>query len=173
MEEYIKYIVEKDSETIFNEKFEERIIEVVLGDTEAYQNLKAEGTDEETLPVEWINREDIYLANFSFNMFVRSKKIMASDLNLEYFKTLWDNYILTSDYYIQVANYMNNSDDYLSGERYQLKESNQTPSAKHKSNLIQNMKSLQASFQGHPEKDSLYVQKVGQMGIELLEIIQN
>lgn len=176
MEQYIAYILEKDRETIFNPKLEEKVIAKILGDTAAYQTLAnevVERDNEGILPVEWVAREDNSLANFSFTMFLQSKKLMASELDFEKFKSLWEHYLLTADYYIQVANYMLNSDDYLSGERYKLKATEEAPQQTHKSNLVQNMKKLQASFQGHPEKESVYVQKVGQIGIELSYLIQN
>lgn len=172
MEQYIKYIIDKDRELIFSPKYEEEIIPKILGDTKGYRRL-VNKNNEETLSVEWTEPTDPYLATFSFNMFIRSKKIMPVDLDEENFIILWDNYTMTPDYFIQVANYMLNSDDYKSGARIKMKSEEVNNPEFPNGNLGQNMRDLQASFQGHPEKESEYVQKMGTIGTELFSIVNS
>lgn len=172
MEQYITYILDKDRELIFNPEYEVEVIETILGETEGYQNLKEKNAGESPLPVEWVTREDLNLARFSFQMFIRSKKIMLSDITQEEFLILWDNYTHTPDYFIQVVNYMLNSDDYKLGARIKLQSEEAVASDFPNPNLEQNMRDLQGSFQGNPVGESQYVQKVGRIGSELLQIIQ-
>ena len=105
-------------------------------------------------------------------MFIRSKKIMLVDITHEDFIILWDNYTHTQDYFIQVANYMINSDDYKSGARIQLESEEKQASEFPEPNLQENMRNLQGSFQDNPIEESQYVQKVGRIGSELLQIIR-
>ncbi|HZK22696.1 MAG TPA: hypothetical protein VFC62_01195 [Atopostipes sp.] len=168
MEQYIQYILEKDKELIFNPETEAQVIQTILGDTDGYQPLQAEHNGN----IEWVVREDIDLARFSFQMFIRSKKIMLVDITHEDFIILWDNYTHTQDYFIQVANYMLNSNDYTSGARIQLESEEKQTSEFPEPNLQENMRNLQGSFQGNPIEESQYVQKVGRIGSELLQIIR-
>ncbi len=172
MEQYIQYILEKDRELVFHPDYETQVIETVLGDTEGYQKLKAEHAGERPLPVGWVVRTDLDLAKFSFQMFIRSKKIMLNDIDYESFQVLWDNYIQTPDYFIQVANYMINNDDYTSGARIKLQSEEVEVTNFPEGNLGPNMKELQASFQGNPIGETQYVQKVGKLGTELFKMIQ-
>ena len=172
MEQYIQYILDKDKELIFNPETEVQVIQTILEDTEGYQTLQAKHEGEDLLPVEWVVREDTDLAKFSFQMFIRSKKIMLVDITHEDFIILWDNYTHTQDYFIQVANYMINSDDYKSGARIQLESEETQTSEFPEPNLQENMRNLQGSFQGNPVEESQYVQKVGRIGSELLQIIR-
>lgn len=172
MEQYIQYILDKDKELIFNPKNEAQVIKTILGDTEGYKMLEDKYEGEESLPVEWVTREDSNLARFSFQMFIRSKKIMTVDLTHEDFLILWENYTYTPDYFIQVANYMINSDDYKLGARIKLQSEDTVSSEFLQPNLQENMRALQGSFQGNPIEESQYVQKVGRIGTELLQIIR-
>ncbi len=169
---YIQYIQDKDKKIIFHPKYEAQVIKTVLGETKGYQQIKAENENEESLPVIWVTDDDLELAKFSFQMFVRSKKIMLTDISQEEFLILWDNYTRTPDYFIQVTNYMLNSDDYTSGARIQLQTDEDKTVDFPKGNLPQNMKNLQSSFQGQPEKESQYVQNVASIGTELFHIFQ-
>lgn len=169
MEEFIQFILEKDRVLIFKPEIEDEVIATILGDTKAYAKLQEE-TEQEIIPAEWVDREDIFLGNFSLNMFLRTRKLMGNEFELDEFKKVWTNYTQTEDYYIQIANYMINSDDYRYADRYKLKNG-ETPTLSHKSNLIKNMQELQQSFQGNPVAESLYVQKVGLIGKKLFKII--
>ena len=168
MEQYIQYILDKDTELIFNPETEAQVIQTILGDTDGYQSLETKHNGN----IEWVVREDMDLAKFSFQMFIRSKKIMLVDITHEDFIILWDNYTHTQDYFIQVANYMINSDDYKSGARIQLESEEKQASEFPEPNLQENMRTLQGSFQGNPPEESQYVQKVGRIGSELLQIIR-
>lgn len=153
---------------IFNPETEAQVIQTILGDTDGHHSLQAKHNGN----IEWVVREDIDLARFSFQMFIRSKKIMLVDITHEDFIILWDNYTHTQDYFIQVANYMLNSNDYTSGARIQLQSEEKQTSEFPEPNLQENMQNLQGSFQGNPIEESQYVQKVGRIGSELLQIIR-
>lgn len=169
MEQIIAYIKDKNRELIFNPTNEEKVIGLILGDTEPYKKLdeKHEG---EFLPVEWIERQDDMLAKFSLSMFTRTKKLMLVDIQYEEFLVLWDDYTHSMDYYIQVANYMLNSDDYTSGDRYQLKGEEKEANFR-ESNMPQNMQKLNQNIQMDEATGGNYLNKVSRIGSELQSLL--
>lgn len=169
MEQMITYIQDKDRELIFNKVNEEKVIALILGDTEAYKELDEEH-EEDILPVEWVENSDETLAKFSLSMFTRTKKLMLVDMQYEEFLVLWDDYTLSQDYYIQVANYMLNSDDYTSGDRYQLKGKEKDAHFR-EGNMPQNMQNLGASIQDDETIGGDYLNKVSRIGSELQSLL--
>lgn len=169
MEQMIAYIKDKDCELIFNPTNEEKVIGLILGNTEPYKELdeKHEG---EFLPVEWIERQDDMLAKFSLSMFTRTKKLMLVDIQYEEFLVLWEDYTHSLDYYIQVANYMLNSDDYTSGDRYQLKGEEKEANFR-ESNMPQNMQKLSQNIQVDGTIGGNYLNKVSRIGSELQSLL--
>lgn len=169
METFINHIQDSDRAFIFNKAYEVEVIQLILGDTEAYKRLK-ENSDHEILPTEWVNDRDRALAEFSLSMFTRTKKLMLSDLKYKDFFILWDNYTRSPDYYIQVTNYMLNSEDYTSGDRYQLKGEEKEANFR-ESNMQQNMQQLGLSFQKDPTIEGNYLHEVSEIGRRLHELL--
>ena len=61
------------------------------------------------------------LAKHLLIMFEKTKNIPLNQITINKFKSMWSLYIKTDEYYMQILNYIVNSDDYIYGDRLNYK----------------------------------------------------
>lgn len=160
------YIVKILEETLYSETNQFEIISLIELAIRAF-NDSYEEVDAE---LSWRTRVDEGLAKHLLIMFEQTKNTPVNKIDIEKFKSIWNQYSETEEYYMQILNYIVNSNDYIYGDRFNFGEDSKDNSIRF-SNYLSNAMYRWEGFKENPRSKSIYYSKLMTMGRELKRVM--
>lgn len=112
------------------------------------------------------------LAKHLLIMFEKTKNIPLNQITINKFKSMWSLYIKTDEYYMQILNYIVNSDDYIYGDRLNYK-TNSNRNTIRPSNYLGNAMRRWEGFEKNPSSKRIYYSKLMAMAQGLNGIVND
>lgn len=158
-----KVVIRKLEENFFQEKNQDNIIKLVKSLVKRFNN-DHQGVDNSYL---WATTLDFELTRHLLVMFQETKSIELNKIDFDDFKFLWNQYCDSDEYYMQILNYVVNSDDYIYGDRFNQKPNN----VMRPSNYLPNAIKRWEKFSETPSRKREYYSKLMASAKEINELI--
>lgn len=152
----------------FLEKHQKNIIQIVDLAIKTYND----GNKNTNANIRWESRVDKGLAKHLLIMFEKTKNIPLNQITINKFKSMWSLYIKTDEYYMQILNYIVNSDDYIYGDRLNYK-TNSNRNTIRPSNYLGNAMRRWEGFEKNPSSKRIYYSKLMAMAQGLNGIVND